>query len=490
MRDFYRNMRAALHNLGCKVNQYETDAMENMLREAGFEIVPFTEKADVYVINTCSVTNMADRKSRQMIHRVHKLNPQAAIVAAGCYVQTSEEQAKADEAIDIIIGNNQKTRLVEMLDKYFDEHPVDFNADNSNSVNRTTANSNTANENKVESLIDIRNSDEPYEKLTLKHTSEHTRAFIKVQDGCNQFCTYCIIPYARGAVRSREISDVVEEVTGLARDGYKEVVITGIHLSSYGMTENYNSNPDNSDKFLELVKAVHDIDGIERIRFGSIEPQVVTDKLARELASMPKICPHFHLSLQSGCDETLKRMNRHYTAAEYKAGCDILRKYFHNPAITTDVIVGFPGETEEEFAETKKYLEDIGFYEMHVFKYSKRQGTVAEKMPNQVPEQVKASRSDELLKLEVRMSNDFRRLYEGAEVEALLETPLDDDGDYITGYTREYIRVAIETSVLIEKAESLGISPGKIADGNFSNIIVRGKIDKKLVGDTYKLLID
>ncbi len=480
MRDFYRNMRAALHNLGCKVNQYETDAMENMLREAGFEIVPFTEKADVYVINTCSVTNMADRKSRQMIHRVHKLNPQAAIVAAGCYVQTSEEQAKADEAIDIIIGNNQKTRLVEMLDKYFDEHPVDFNA----------ANESPANDDKLESLIDIRNSDEPYEKLTLKHTSEHTRAFIKVQDGCNQFCTYCIIPYARGAVRSREISDVVEEVTGLARDGYKEVVITGIHLSSYGMTENYNSNPDNSDKFLELVKAVHDIDGIERIRFGSIEPQVVTDKLARELASMPKICPHFHLSLQSGCDDTLKRMNRHYTAAEYKAGCDILRKYFHNPAITTDVIVGFPGETEEEFAETKKYLEDIGFYEMHVFKYSKRQGTVAEKMPNQVSEQVKATRSDELLKLEVKMSNDFRRLYEGSEVEALLETPLDDDGDYITGYTREYIRVAIETSALIEKAESLGISSAKIADGDFSNIIVRGKIDKKLVGDTYKLLID
>lgn len=480
MRDFYRNMRAALHNLGCKVNQYETDAMENMLREAGFEIVPFTEKADVYVINTCSVTNMADRKSRQMIHRVHKLNPEAAIVAAGCYVQTSEEQAKADEAIDIIIGNNQKAKLVELLDKYFDEHPVDFNA----------ANDSSANQDKVESLIDIRNGDEPYEKLTLKHTSEHTRAFIKVQDGCNQFCTYCIIPYARGAVRSREISDVVEEVTGLARDGYKEVVITGIHLSSYGMTENYNSNPDNSDKFLELVKAVHDIDGIERIRFGSIEPQVVTDKLARELASMPKICPHFHLSLQSGCDETLKRMNRHYTAAEYKAGCDILRKYFHNPAITTDVIVGFPGETEEEFAETKKYLENIGFYEMHVFKYSKRHGTVAEKMPNQVPEQLKATRSDELLKLEVRMSNDFRRLYEGAEVEVLLETPLDDDGDYITGYTREYIRVAIETSVLIEKAESLGISPAKIADGDFSNIIVRGKIDKKLVGDTYKLLID
>ena len=510
MRDYYRNMRAALHNLGCKVNQYETDAMENMLREAGFEIVPFTEKADVYVINTCSVTNMADRKSRQMIHRVHKLNPEAAIVAAGCYVQTSEEQAKADEAIDIIIGNNQKAKLVELLDKYFDEHPVDINAVNNSSAKGNSANSNrvsdssakdnsansnrasdsSTNEDKLESLIDIRNGDEPYEKLTLKHTSEHTRAFIKVQDGCNQFCTYCIIPYARGAVRSREISDVVEEVTGLARDGYKEVVITGIHLSSYGMTENYNSNPDNSDKFLELVKAVHDIDGIERIRFGSIEPQVVTDKLARELASMPKICPHFHLSLQSGCDETLKRMNRHYTAAEYKAGCDILRKYFHNPAITTDVIVGFPGETEEEFAETKKYLEDIGFYEMHVFKYSKRHGTVAEKMPNQVPEQVKATRSDELLKLEVRMSNDFRRLYEGAEVEALLETPLDDDGDYITGYTREYIRVAIETSVLIEKAESLGISPAKIADGNFSNIIVRGKIDKKLVGDTYKLLID
>ncbi len=468
-------MKAALHNLGCKVNQYETDAMENMLREAGFEIVPFTEKADVYVINTCSVTNMADRKSRQMIHRVHKLNPQAAVVAAGCYVQTSEEQAKADEAIDIIIGNNQKTKLVEMLDKYFDEHLEDLNDLPSND--------------KVESLIDIRNTENPYEKLIVKHTSEHTRAFIKVQDGCNQFCTYCIIPYARGPVRSREVSDVVEEVRGLALDGYKEVVITGIHLSSYGMTENYNSNPDNSDKFLELVKAVHDIDGIERIRFGSIEPQVVTDKLAEELASLPKICPHFHLSLQSGCDATLKRMNRHYTTAEYKAGCDILRKYFHNPAITTDVIVGFPGETEEEFAETKKYLEKIEFYEMHVFKYSKRQDTLAEKMPNQVPEQVKAKRSDELLKLEVKMSNNYRRAFEGMEVEALLETPLDDDGDFITGYTREYIRVAVETSELIKQAESIGVTERQLETGDFSNIIVRGKIDTKILGDTYKLLI-
>lgn len=468
-------MKAALHNLGCKVNQYETDAMENMLREAGFEIVPFTEKADVYVINTCSVTNMADRKSRQMIHRVHKLNPQAAVVAAGCYVQTSEEQAKVDEAIDIIIGNNQKTKLVEMLDKYFDEHLEDLNDLPSND--------------KVESLIDIRNTENPYEKLIVKHTSEHTRAFIKVQDGCNQFCTYCIIPYARGPVRSREVSDVVEEVRGLALDGYKEVVITGIHLSSYGMTENYNSNPDNSDKFLDLVKAVHDIDGIERIRFGSIEPQVVTDKLAEELASLPKICPHFHLSLQSGCDATLKRMNRHYTTAEYKAGCDILRKYFHNPAITTDVIVGFPGETEEEFAETKKYLEEIEFYEMHVFKYSKRQGTLAEKMPNQVPEQVKAKRSDELLKLEVKMSNNYRRAFEGMEVEALLETPLDDDGDFITGYTREYIRVAVETSELIKQAESIGVTERQLETGDFSNIIVRGKIDTKILGDTYKLLI-
>ena len=468
-------MKAALHNLGCKVNQYETDAMENMLREAGFEIVPFTEKADVYVINTCSVTNMADRKSRQMIHRVHKLNPQAAVVAAGCYVQTSEEQAKADEAIDIIIGNNQKTKLVEMLDKYFDEHLEDLNDLPSND--------------KVESLIDIRNTENPYEKLIVKHTSEHTRAFIKVQDGCNQFCTYCIIPYARGPVRSREVSDVVEEVRGLALDGYKEVVITGIHLSSYGMTENYNSNPDNSDKFLDLVKAVHDIDGIERIRFGSIEPQVVTDKLAEELASLPKICPHFHLSLQSGCDATLKRMNRHYTTAEYKAGCDILRKYFHNPAITTDVIVGFPGETEEEFAETKKYLEEIEFYEMHVFKYSKRQGTLAEKMPSQVPEQVKAKRSDELLKLEVKMSNNYRRAFEGMEVEALLETPLDDDGDFITGYTREYIRVAVETSELIKQAESIGVTERQLETRDFSNIIVRGKIDTKILGDTYKLLI-
>lgn len=505
MREMYKNMKAALHNLGCKVNQYETDAMENLLREAGFEIVPFTEPADVYVINTCSVTNMADRKSRQMLHRVHKLNPHAAVVAAGCYVQTSEEQAKADEAIDIIIGNNQKTKLVELLDKYYDEHPVEISGDKlQNAVNddlqsinidsentnidSQSINNNTRNS-KIESLIDIRKSDEPYEKLIVKHTSDHTRAFIKVQDGCNQFCTYCIIPYARGAVRSREVDDVVNEIRDLAKQGYKEVVITGIHLSSYGMTENYNANPDNSDKFLELVQAVHDIDGIERIRFGSIEPQIITDKLVSALASMHKICPHFHLSLQSGCDATLKRMNRHYTTAEYKAGCDILRKYFHNPAITTDVIVGFPGETEEEFAETKKYLEEIEFYEMHVFKYSKRQGTLAEKMPNQVPEQVKAKRSDELLKLEVKMSNNYRRAFEGMEVEALLETPLDDDGDFITGYTREYIRVAVETSELIKQAESIGVTERQLETRDFSNIIVRGKIDTKILGDTYKLLI-
>ncbi len=469
MRDYYKNMKAALHNLGCKVNQYETDAMENMLREAGFEIVPFNEVADVYVINTCSVTNMADRKSRQMLHRVHKLNPDAAVVAAGCYVQTAENQARVDDAIDIIIGNNQKTKLIDLLDKYFDENYNDKN----------TA-GNISHENishkKIESLIDVRNSDEPYEKFIIKHTSEHTRAFIKVQDGCNQFCTYCIIPYARGAVRSREIDDVVNEVTDLARDGYKEVVITGIHLSSYGMTENYNSNPQNSDKFLKLIKAVHDIDGIERIRFGSLEPQVITDKLARELASMSKICAHFHLSLQSGCDATLKRMNRHYSAAEYKAGCDLLRKYFDNPAITTDVIVGFPGETEEEFEETKKYLQDIGFYEMHVFKYSKRRGTKAEVMPNQIPEQVKAVRSDILLEMEKKMSKDFRESYIGREVEVLLETPFELDGkSYMTGYTKEYIRVAWPINDVFDSEK-------------YSNRIVLGKIGDMLDEDIYLLV--
>ena len=356
-------MRAALHNLGCKVNSYETEAMQEMLMAAGYEIVDFNEKADVYIINTCSVTNMADRKSRQMIHRARKHNPDSIVVAAGCYVQTSSQQVIDDLAVDIVIGNNQKNQLVELIHEFAKKNKKE----------------------KVVSCVDINDGVYEYENLSVKTTGEHTRAFIKVQDGCNQFCSYCIIPFARGRVRSREVEDVVKEITGLARAGYQEVVLTGIHLSSYGLNENYNQvyrNQVVQEQLLALIEAVAEIEGIERIRLGSLEPQVITEEFAKRLANVKKFCPHFHLSLQSGCDETLKRMNRKYTVEEYKKGCEILRKYFSNPAITTDVIVGFPGETEEEFQETRDYLENIHFYEMHIFKYSKRQGTKAATMPN------------------------------------------------------------------------------------------------------------
>ena len=316
--------KAALHNLGCKVNAYETEAMQQLLEEAGYEIVPFSEYADVYVINTCSVTNMADRKSRQMLHKAKKQNPDAVIVGAGCYVQTKEAQALVDENINIVIGNNKKSELVSLLEEYEQTHQ------------------------KCSSIVDINHEKQDYEEMFLEHTAEHTRAFIKVQDGCNQFCSYCIIPFARGRVRSRRLEDVMQEVTKLAENGFKEVVLTGIHLSSYGV--------DTGDTLLHLIEQVHTIAGIERIRLGSLEPRIVTEEFASALAKLDKICPHFHLSLQSGCDTTLSRMNRRYNTAEYQAGCEILRKYFVHPAITTDVIVGFPGETEEEFVATKQYL--------------------------------------------------------------------------------------------------------------------------------------
>ncbi len=401
--------KAALHNLGCKVNAYETEAMQQMLEEAGYEIVSFSEKADVYIINTCSVTNMADRKSRQMLHRAKKLNPDAIVVAAGCYVQTKETEAAADPAIDILLGNNRKDRLVEALDEFF------------------------AHQKKTADVTDINQGVLPYEELHLAQTAEHTRAFIKVQDGCSQFCSYCIIPYARGRVRSRRLADVLDEVGRLAEKGYQEIVLTGIHLASYGA--------DCGENLLHLIQEVHKIRGIQRIRLGSLEPGIVTEEFARELSVLPKVCPHFHLSLQSGCDATLARMNRKYTAAEYETSCGYLRKYFEHPALTTDVIVGFPGETEEEFAATKAFLEKIHFYEMHIFKYSKRQGTKAAVMENQVPEEIKTKRSAGLLELSKRMSAEFREYYKGSIQEVLFEELTEVDGrSMYAGYTREYVK--------------------------------------------------
>ena len=389
-------MKAALHNLGCKVNAYETEAMQQILEEAGYEIVPFSEYADVYVINTCSVTNMADRKSRQMLHRAKKQNPDAIVVGAGCYVQTKEAQALVDESIDIVIGNNKKHELVPLLREYEASHR------------------------KMACVADINHEKQAYEELSLSRTAEHTRAFIKVQDGCNQFCTYCIIPFARGRVRSRELPDVLQEIRMLAKIGYREVVLTGIHLSSYGV--------DNGESLLHLIEAVHELEGIERIRLGSLEPRIVTDAFAKRLSELPKICPHFHLSLQSGCDTVLSRMNRRYDTAEYEVGCALLRRYFEHPAITTDVIVGFPGETDEEFETTERYLERIHFYEMHIFQYSRREGTKAAAMPDQVPEAVKKERSEKLLALGHRMSGEFRRYYLGRQVTALLEEEFLYDG--------------------------------------------------------------
>lgn len=425
--------KAALHNLGCKVNAYETEAMQKMLEDAGYEIVPFSDVADVYVINTCSVTNMADRKSRQMLHKAKHKNENAIVVATGCYVQTKEEEALKDLAIDIVIGNNKKHELIDRI-----------NAFKKNGENAD--------------VIDINDNKQEFEELFIEETAEHTRAFIKVQDGCNQFCSYCIIPYARGRVRSRKISNVIEEVKRLAGNGFKEVVLTGIHLSSYGI--------DCEDSLLNLIKEVHKIDGISRIRLGSLEPKIITEEFVKELSKLPKICPHFHLSLQSGCDETLKRMNRKYTTSEYENGCNILRKYFDHPAITTDVIVGFPGETEEEFNNTKEFLERIHFYEMHIFKYSKRQGTRAATMENQVPEEIKTKRSAQLISLGNKMSKEFRDYYLGQEQEVLFEekTIINSKEMYI-GYTKEYVKVAVESERMLENQLVKGKITG-FADDN------------------------
>ena len=406
--------KAALHNLGCKVNAYETEAMQEMLEQNGYEIVPFAEGADVYVINTCTVTNMADRKSRQMLHRARKMNPNAVVVAAGCYVQA--QGAKADDCIDIIIGNNKKKDLIAILDEHFAKIEEK--------------------EPQVE-LIDIAHTHE-YEEMRVSRQAEHTRANVKVQDGCNQFCSYCIIPYARGRVRSRKMEDVLAEVHTLASNGYQEIVLTGIHLSSYGI--------DTGENLLELIRAVHQVEGILRIRLGSLEPRIITREFAEGIAALPKMCPHFHLSLQSGCNTTLKRMNRRYTAEEYYEKCELLREVFDHPALTTDVIVGFPGETEEEFRESKAFLEKVNFYETHIFKYSRRQGTKAAEMKDQVPEPVKTERSNQLIALGKVNKKAFEDRLIGQKVEVLMEEEIQRDSEtWQIGHTREYVKVGRKT---------------------------------------------
>ena len=408
--------KVALHNLGCKVNAYEVEAMQQLLEKAGYEIVPFTEGADVYLINTCTVTNIADRKSRQMLHKAKKMNPDAIVVAAGCYAQADTEKLKEDNAVDLILGNNQKTQIVEVLEEYEKEHS------------------------KQVQVIEINHTKE-YEELSIEQTAEHVRAYIKVQDGCNQFCTYCIIPFARGRVRSRKIADVLREVETLASKGYKEVVLTGIHLSSYGM----DFSKEERESLLSLIQAVSKVEGIQRIRLGSLEPRIITEEFLEGIVATGKVCPHFHLSLQSGCNKTLKNMNRRYSAQEYAEKCELIRKYYPAPALTTDVIVGFPMETEEDFEESYEFVKNIHFYETHIFKYSRRHGTKAAAMDGQLTEAVKTQRSEKLLELHDIRAKEYEEAMIGKTIELLLEEEIEEDGKmWYVGHSREYVRAVIE----------------------------------------------
>ena len=417
--------KVALHNLGCKVNAYEIEAMQQLLEEAGYEIVPFEPGADLYVINTCTVTNIADRKSRQMLHKAKKMNPEAIVVATGCYVQTGGDKLEKDEAIDLVLGNNRKGNIVDALAEYAENKPGHGSH-----------------------VIKI-NQTKEYEDLSIDHTAEHVRAYIKVQDGCNQFCTYCIIPYARGRVRSRNIESVLKEVRALSQKGYKEIVLTGIHLSSYGV----DFPEEKKETLLSLIRAVHEIEGIKRIRLGSLEPGIVTREFAEGIAALPKVCPHFHLSLQSGCDETLERMNRRYRSGEYRERCELLREVYGNPALTTDVIVGFPKESEEEFQKSYDFVDSIRFYETHIFKYSRRQGTKAAAMDGQLTEAEKALRSEKMIAMHHRHASDYEKSMLGKILEVLIEEEYKKDGQtWYLGHSREYIRTAVK------KSESYGVN--------------------------------
>jgi len=432
----------ALHNLGCKVNSYEMDVMQQILQEKGYNIVPFDKAADVYIVNTCTVTNIADRKSRQMLHRAKQLNPDAIVVAVGCYVQTGRETIEKDDSIDLAVGNNRKKDIAVILEEFMKKK--EEAAEQDKTLCGTT-------------ILDIDHTDE-YEEVTLKRTAEHTRAYIKIQDGCNQFCSYCTIPYARGRVRSRRPEDVINEIRGLVEAGFKEVVLTGIHISSYGIDFEGKRAYSGESGLIGLIEQIQTIEGLERIRLGSLEPRIVTEETAKRLSRLSKLCPHFHLSLQSGSDTVLKRMNRHYTTGEYYTGVEHLRKYFSHPAITTDVIVGFPGETEEEFAETAAFLEKICFYEMHIFKYSRREGTAAASMPGQVPEKTKTQRSNVLIAMERRQSAEFRRYYIGGEAEILLEEEKEIHGEtWLVGHTRDYVKAAVKKTPEMRTNETVRV---------------------------------
>ena len=449
--------RAAFHNLGCKVNSYELDIMRQKMEESGYSIVPFEEEADVYVINTCTVTNIADRKSRQMIHKAKKRNPDAVVIAVGCYVETDPERVGTDSAIDLAIGNNNKARIAELLDEFL-ESIGESNRDRRTLGGRT--------------MTDLTHRPQ-YEDMQLEDPG-HTRAFVKIQDGCNQFCSYCIIPYARGRIRSRRPGEILKEIRTIAGKGIREVVLTGIHVSSYGLewdarTDNVPFDPLKSGAFLlDLMEEIRKIPGIERIRLSSLEPRIMTEEFVKGIADMPEVCPHFHLSLQSGCNATLRRMNRHYTAEEFMESVKLLRRYYEEPAITTDVIVGFPGESETEFEETVKFLEEVNFYEMHVFKYSVRKGTVAAKLPVQIPDPVKGVRSDVLLEMTESQSKAYRNKFIGKSEELLLEEIIQTPaGACWRGHTKRYV----EGYIPCDSDGAQQFEAGQLVRGTFTGAV-------------------
>lgn len=420
--------KVAFHNLGCKVNSYEMEYMQQEFEKNGYEIVPFAKKADIYLINTCTVTNIADRKSRQMLHRAKAMNPEALVVAAGCYVQTDPEGAAKDPMIDLLIGNDQKKHIVSIVENALAEGKKD----------------------PLRYVSDLRDQTE-YEDFVLQKTREHTRVSVKIQDGCDQFCSYCIIPHARGRSRSRQEASVLSEIRSLGEKGYREVVLTGIHLSSYGLDradvrydEMASEGSFTNKRLADLIEAVGDLEGISRIRLGSLEPRIITEEFLERLRGIPAFCDHFHLSLQSGSDSVLRRMNRHYRTDEYLEKTKLIRSYYPSAALTTDVIVGFPGETEEEFEQTREFLSVCDFYEAHVFKYSRRKGTVADRMEGQLTERVKSERSKILIGDAIKRKRAFMEGQIGKETEVLTEEETVVGSDtYLEGFSRNYLRCAL-----------------------------------------------
>lgn len=434
-------MKVAFLTLGCKVNSYETEKMKMQFEEAGHTVVAFEEEADAYIINTCTVTNIADRKSRKMLHRARRKNPDAIVVATGCYVDSSQKKGEKDESVDLFLSNEQKPQLVEQVVSFFQTRSMKKTTEESTEIIADDARDD------VQTTSQASAKKDAHKMMSEKALEEeHTRAYLKVQDGCNQYCTYCIIPYVRGPLTSKTTKEVLEEVKRLAAQGIQEVVVTGIHLSSYGVdfTDKKSFLELEGRPLLNLLQEIAGVEEIKRIRLGSLEPRIITENFAKELSEIPKICPHFHLSLQSGCDNVLKRMNRHYTAADYLERLEILRKYFSNPAITTDIIVGFPQETEEDFQVTCDFVRKAEFSQLHVFKYSRRQGTMADAMEGQISENVKAERSERLIAVGKEMQQQYQEAFCGQEGKVLFEEIVTIEGqEYLVGYNERYVRFGV-----------------------------------------------